>query len=91
MFNIGTLIEKGFGITGLSIFFITLVWVIAWKGWALWIAARKEQKWWFIALLVVNTIGILDILYIFWLSKMDIKEKFNQVFKKEEKTSSEQL
>ena len=41
------------------------VWVIAWKGWALWKAARQNQKWWFIPLLVVNTLGILEILYIY--------------------------
>lgn len=41
------------------------VWVMAWKGLALWKAAREKQKWWFIALLVVNTLGILEILYIY--------------------------
>lgn len=36
------------------------------KGYALWHAARSEQKWWFIALLVVNTLGILEIIYLLW-------------------------
>ncbi|MCC6934764.1 MAG: hypothetical protein IT406_03715 [Candidatus Yanofskybacteria bacterium] len=40
-------------------------WVVVWKGLALWRAAQKEQKWWFIALLVVNTLGILEILYVY--------------------------
>ncbi len=40
-------------------------WAVAWKGMALWKAAQKEQKWWFIAFLVVNTLGILEILYIY--------------------------
>jgi hypothetical protein len=40
-------------------------WAIVWKGMALWKAAQKEQKWWFIAFLVVNTLGILEILYIY--------------------------
>jgi hypothetical protein len=51
-----------------SITLLTL-WSIAWKGWALWIAARKGSKPWFVALLVVNTLGILEILYIFVFSK----------------------
>ena len=44
-------------------------WVIVWKGLALWRAARQEQKWWFVGLLVVNTIGILEILYIYIFSR----------------------
>jgi len=49
-------------------------WVIVWKGMALWKAAHKEQKWWFIAFLVVNTLGILEILYVYVFS-LDRKEK----------------
>jgi methionyl-tRNA synthetase len=45
------------------------IWSLAWKGWALWIAARREQKVWFVALLILNTIGILEIFYIFYFSK----------------------
>ena len=37
---------------------------IFWKGFALWYAARGSQKWWFIALLIVNTVGILEIIYL---------------------------
>ncbi len=40
-------------------------WTVVWKGMALWKAAQKEQKWWFVAFLVVNTLGILEILYIY--------------------------
>ena len=40
-------------------------WSVVWKGMALWKAAHKEQKWWFVAFLVVNTLGILEILYIY--------------------------
>ncbi len=47
------------------------LWTIPWKGYALWMAARKSDKWWFIALLVINTMAILEILYIFWFSKRD--------------------
>lgn len=55
-----------FGITGV----ILLLWVIAWKGIALWIAARNGSKPWFIVLLIINTLGILEILYVFFFSKM---------------------
>lgn len=40
-------------------------WSIVWKGMALWKASHREQKWWFVAFLVINTLGILEILYIY--------------------------
>jgi methionyl-tRNA synthetase len=46
--------------------FLALLWTIVLKGFALWHAARNEQKWWFIALLVINTLGILEIIYLIW-------------------------
>jgi len=48
---------------------LLLVWLIPWKGWALWRAAQQNSKVWFVVLLVVQTVGILEILYIFVLSK----------------------
>ncbi|MDO8567994.1 MAG: DUF5652 family protein [Dehalococcoidales bacterium] len=46
-----------------------LIWSITWKGLALWRAGRNSQPVWFIVMLVVNTLGILEILYIFIFSK----------------------
>jgi hypothetical protein len=48
---------------------VIALWTVAWKGWALWIAARQREKYWFIALLLLNTVGILPILYIYFFSK----------------------
>jgi hypothetical protein len=50
-----------------AIFFF--VWVIFWKGWALWQAARNEQKIWFGAILVVNSVGLLEIVYLLFFQK----------------------
>lgn len=44
---------------------LLVVWSVAWKGIALWKSARSGHKWWFIALLFINTAGILEILYIY--------------------------
>lgn len=41
------------------------LWSVAWKGLALWHAARLSHKGWFIAILLVNTLGILEICYIY--------------------------
>lgn len=48
------------------IFIIAMLWTIVLKGFALWYAARHEQKEWFIALLLINTLGILEIVYLVW-------------------------
>ncbi len=45
------------------------LWAIPWKGVALWKAARNNHLIWFVVLLIVNTLAILEILYIFVFSK----------------------
>lgn len=49
-----------------------ILWSSFWKAWALWKAAGKRQLVWFIILLLVNTLGLLEIAYIFWLNRWDI-------------------
>ena len=45
---------------------VVVLWTIVLKGYALWSAARGGQKGWFIALLVINTVGILELVYLIW-------------------------
>lgn len=56
---------------------LTIVWVLPWKGVALWKAAQNKHQIWFIAMLVVNTFAGLEILYIFIFSKINKKKKFS--------------
>tara|TARA_B100000424_G_scaffold248111_1_gene221004 strand:+ start:542 stop:721 length:180 start_codon:yes stop_codon:yes gene_type:complete len=42
-----------------------IVWEIYWKAQALWIAARKSHKNYFILILLINSFGILPIYYLF--------------------------
>lgn len=59
-----------FNIVGYGIlFFVLMLWSLFWKAWALWIAARRGEKVWFGIMLIVNTVGILEILYIYVFSK----------------------
>jgi len=53
------------------LFVLVLVWTLIWEGIALWKAARVGSKNWFVALLIINTLGILEILYIFVFSKKE--------------------
>lgn len=45
------------------------LWTIPWKGFALWLAATRNEKWWFIAMLLINTVGLLEMFYIFMIAK----------------------
>ncbi len=65
--GLGTLM--GMGAFAAIIILIIAVWSIAWKGVALWIAAKEEKKWWFVPILVFNTAGILEIIFIFLFSE----------------------
>jgi len=51
---------------------IALLWSLSWKGLALWKSARKNSPIWFVFLLVVNTLGIFEILYIFLFSEIKL-------------------
>jgi hypothetical protein len=49
--------------------FILIIWSISIKGLGLWKASRNNQKYWFVAILVVNTLGILELVYIKFFQK----------------------
>lgn len=53
--------RTGFGLLAL--------WSLVWQGIALWKAARNDDRYWFLALLILHTAGILDILYLFVFAK----------------------
>lgn len=48
---------------------VMVIWIFPWKAWALWKSARNGQKCWFLALLLLNTLAVLEIVYIFIFSK----------------------
>lgn len=52
-----------------TLFAVLAIWALVWKGMALWKAARNNQTAWYVIMLVVNTVGILEIIYIFFFSK----------------------
>lgn len=67
----------GFGVWTL-VMVLVIVWSIFWKGVALWKSAREDSRFWFVAFLLINTFGILEILYLFVFSKgfsINISEK----------------
>ena len=58
------LLIQTYGWPMIVLFTALIIWSLVWKGLALWKAAKNNNLKWFIALLVVNSAGILEILYI---------------------------
>lgn len=52
---------------------VLVVWSLIWKGFALWRAASRGDKVWFIVLMILNTVGLLEILYLYVFSKREAK------------------
>jgi len=54
-------------------FFLPIfIWISFWKGFALWKAAGKKQLTWFIILFLINTLGLVEIAYIFYLNRWEL-------------------
>lgn len=62
------------GLVGLSLLGILaavfIIAILALKGYSLWIAARRGEKWWFIAMLFINTLGLLELAYLIFVAKV---------------------
>ena len=43
---------------------VLVIWSLVWKGLALWRSARRGHKAWFVVMLILNTLGILEIIYL---------------------------
>ncbi len=58
---------------------VVLAWTIVIKGFALWHAARGNDKIWFIFLLVANTLGVVEVIYLVWFRKDKDNSKVAEV------------
>ena len=61
-----------------AIFIVLTVWSLVWRGVALWKSARNNQRNWFLAFLIINTFGILEIIYIFYFVKKKEAEQVKE-------------
>jgi len=56
-------------LTTYPIWLVVVIWEIVWKGIALFKCGRNNQPKWFVALLLLNTAGILPIIYLKFFQK----------------------
>lgn len=53
-------------VTGLLLLLVLLTWSLIWKGFGLWYSAKKGNKIWFVVILIINSAGIIPIIYLAW-------------------------
>lgn len=61
--------NMGMSVAGFIVLIIAMAWTMVWTGIALWKSARNNQIVWFIVLFLVNTLGILEIVYLAFFQK----------------------
>lgn len=62
---------------------VLVLWTIPWKLYAAWTACKHNHKKWFVALIILNTVGILEIFYLFRIAKKsweDVKGDFRKAW-----------
>lgn len=72
-------------ITELTLLIIVVLWALFWKALALWHAARRNDAGWFIAFLFINTVGLLEIFYLYYTVKLPALRGTKPASKKKKK------
>lgn len=62
-----------FSLSILVVIGLLVLWDVTWKAVALWKSARHDQLKWFVAILVLNSAGILPIIYLSFFQKQPEK------------------
>ena len=55
---------------------LALIWSVIWKGIALWESARRSHKGWFVAVLLISTLGLLEIIYLYGFARRSSEKEF---------------
>ena len=56
---------------GIALLVVASMWTLVWKAVALYKAGKLRHKGWFTALFFINTLGILEIVYVAYFSKTE--------------------
>lgn len=62
-----------------------LIWEVVWKAIAMWKSARNNHLVWFILVLVINSFGILPIIYLMFFQKKKSSKEVKPSIKKKRK------
>ena len=53
---------------------ILVLWTIPWKVYAVWLAVKSDRKAWFVVLVLINSLSILEMIYVFNVEKKSWEE-----------------
>lgn len=68
LFPMMPMIGLGVFTFGAVLIFLLIIGLFILKGYALWVAARRDDRGWFVALLIINTVGILELVYLYFVA-----------------------
>ncbi|MES2023899.1 MAG: DUF5652 family protein [Patescibacteria group bacterium] len=71
---------------------VVVAWTLLWKCYSVWLAVENKHKKWFVVLVILNTLGILDMIYVFGVLKKkqpEVTQAFNSIFSKNSKQEEE--
>jgi hypothetical protein len=71
-------IDHGLSPAGRGLAVAVIAWSLAWKGASLWRASKEDSKPWFVTLLLANTAGILDAVYLFGVSGAHRRKRYDE-------------
>ena len=58
-------------------FLLLAVWSLLWQALGMWHSARRGEWIWFVIFLLIHTLGILEIIYLFAFAKLKMSELFS--------------
>jgi hypothetical protein len=58
---------------GITLIVVVSLWSVIWKMVALYTAGKHRHKGWFVVLFFINTVGILEIIYVAFISRREIR------------------
>ncbi|MBI2020521.1 hypothetical protein HYS94_03810 [Candidatus Daviesbacteria bacterium] len=61
------------------VFVLLVIWEAFWKGVGLWKSAKRSERWWFIAIFLINLFGLIPLFYL-WRTKQ-LEEVLRDFFK----------
>jgi len=59
----------------LALLIVGGIWDTIWKGIGLWRSGVNRQIAWFVVILIINSVGILPIVYLIWFQKPRVAAK----------------
>jgi methionyl-tRNA synthetase len=72
---------------GIATIALVTLWSALWKAIALYTAGTRRQKGWFVALFFINTVGVLEIIYLAFFSNIEARDAKRRNYRRSQRPS----